>query len=153
MSIKKTIRSKASKAKRTVRKRQKNKACSSTSRLSQTIEIEEGSIFDDISVARATYLDVNPPGSKPFRVLLDDDIVDIGRDSSCAVALPLSNVSRKHAQVVPSGEEYVLEDLDSTNGTLVNNIRVSRCVLRHNDHIRIGDTTILFVHQKVRKLP
>lgn len=148
MSIKKTIRSKS---KRTVRKRPKNKACSSTSRLSQTIEIEEGSIFDDIAVARATYLDVNPPNAEPFRVLLDDSTVDIGRDASCRLPLRLSNVSRKHAQIVPKGEEYVLEDLDSTNGTLVNNIRVSRCVLRHNDHIRIGDATILFVHQKVRK--
>lgn len=149
MSIKKTIRSKSG---RTVRKRPRNKACSSTSKLSQTIEIEDDSIFDNISVARATYLDVNPAEGKPFRVLLDDETIEIGRDSSCKIALPYSNVSRRHARITPGGEDYVLEDEDSTNGTLVNNIRVSRCVLRHNDHIRIGDTTILFVHQKVRKL-
>lgn len=42
----------------------------------------------------------------------------------------------------------IIEDLNSTNGTYVNGVRVNRCILRHNDLIRIGDATILFSQQK-----
>ncbi|MCK5850168.1 MAG: FHA domain-containing protein [Kiritimatiellae bacterium] len=142
---------------RTIRKKakkisgKKHRDSTNTDKLSQTIEISDGSIFNDISVARATFLDVKPTGSKGFRVPLNDDVVVIGRDASCRIPLPLPNVSREHARVVSHAEEYILEDMDSTNGTFVNNIRVSRCVLRNNDYIRIGETNIIFAQQKVRK--
>ena len=153
-SIKKPIRNTTV---RTVRKKikktsgKRNSSSTNTRKLSQTIEISDGSIFDDISVARATFLEVKPTGSEGFRVPLNDDTVVIGRDASCRIPLPLPNVSREHARVVSHAEEYVLEDMNSTNGTFVNNIRISRCVLRNNDYIRIGETNIVFVQQKVRK--
>ncbi len=45
-------------------------------------------------------------------------------------------------------EEYIVEDMDSTNGTFVNNVRVKSCTLRHNDQIRIGEALILFTQQR-----
>lgn len=135
---------------RTVRKKAK-RTSSNTRRLSQTIELTDASLFDDISVAKATYLDVQPPASEPFRIALNDDPVLIGRDDTCSISLQLPNVSRTHARVTSSGEEYVLEDLGSTNGTFINNIRITRCVLRNNDRIRIGETNIIYIQQKVRK--
>ena len=64
--------------------------------------------------------------------------VTIGRDASCEIVVPSTEVSRRHAMVVPGDAGYVLSDL-STNGVLVNGERVSRTrTLGRGDMIRIG---------------
>jgi sulfite reductase (NADPH) flavoprotein alpha-component len=65
--------------------------------------------------------------------------VTLGRDTAAAaVVLDDSNVSRRHARVEIAGNELVLTDLGSTNGTFVNDERVTRHVLALGDTIRIG---------------
>jgi pSer/pThr/pTyr-binding forkhead associated (FHA) protein len=70
----------------------------------------------------------------------------IGRESA-DVPLDDEKVSRKHAEIGLYGPDaYVLRDLASTNGTFVNERRVSEKVkLKHRDLIRVGDTLIRFV--------
>ena len=64
--------------------------------------------------------------------------VTIGRDASCEVVVPSTEVSRRHAMITPSAEGYILTDL-STNGVLVNGERVTRTrPLARGDMIRIG---------------
>jgi pSer/pThr/pTyr-binding forkhead associated (FHA) protein len=70
--------------------------------------------------------------------------VTIGRDASCEIVVPSTEVSRRHAMVVPSDTGYVLSDL-STNGVLVNGERVSRTrTLGRGDMIRIGGEEFRF---------
>ena len=65
--------------------------------------------------------------------------VTIGRDKSCAVSLPLRQISRHHALVRWQQDRYVIEDLGSTNGTFVNDVACNRpTALRNNDEIQIG---------------
>lgn len=118
---------------------------------SSTMQIPVEKVFEDISVESVSHLDISCPGRRPMKIPLTKNEMTLGRDESCSIHLSLSNVSSNHARLRCRGEEYVVEDLESTNGTYVNNIRVSRCVLRNNDRIRIGEAKILFVQQKIRK--
>jgi hypothetical protein len=71
----------------------------------------------------------------------------IGRDPDCEIQLLDHTVSRRHARVVFQNEEFILEDLDSTNGTYVNGIRIVRCILRQNDAIHIGNVKMIFTEE------
>jgi hypothetical protein len=62
----------------------------------------------------------------------------IGRHRSCDVVLASDDVSRRHARMVFRDGAWILHDLDSTNGTLVNGVRVGRYRLRAGDRIRLG---------------
>lgn len=68
----------------------------------------------------------------------------IGREVGADVVVPLAEVSRRHAEIVPTGEGYRLTDL-STNGVLVNGERVSQSRLLHRaDVIRVGSEEFRF---------
>ena len=69
------------------------------------------------------------------------DISAIGRDPSCGVWLDQPGVSRHHARVVVTDDVAEIEDLGSTNGTIVNGVRVQEMMLRQGDTVRIGSTT------------
>jgi pSer/pThr/pTyr-binding forkhead associated (FHA) protein len=49
-------------------------------------------------------------------------------------------VSRHHALVIVGPRDTIIEDLNSTNGVLVNGTRVTRCALSDGDALTIGDT-------------
>ena len=69
----------------------------------------------------------------------------IGRERAVAnVALRDPNVSRRHAQLTFTGSDWSIEDLNSTNGTLVNNRRITRCPLRNGDLLTFGLSTFEF---------
>lgn len=71
---------------------------------------------------------------------LTDERLLIGRDVSCSVQLPDDSVSRRHAAIVRDGEQHVVNDLGSTNGTFVNEKRVEvREVLQNGDRVRFGN--------------
>ena len=62
----------------------------------------------------------------------------VGRDRTCAIVLSHPAVSRRHARITLSGTAPLLEDLQSANGTYVNNTRVDRVVLKPGDIVRFG---------------
>jgi len=68
----------------------------------------------------------------------------IGRSRRCDVVLPDPNTSRQHAEVRREGDAYVIIDLDSTNGVLVNRRAVKRAVLQDGDRIELGATELMF---------
>jgi hypothetical protein len=68
----------------------------------------------------------------------------IGRGTEADIRLPDTGVSRKHVDVVLDGGVATVEDLGSTNGTLVNGRRVSRQALVDGDVIRIGHSVLVY---------
>ena len=64
----------------------------------------------------------------------------IGRSTTCELHLDSSSVSRYHALVMVGPRYTVIEDLNSTNGVLVNGRRVKRITLNDGDTLTIGDT-------------
>jgi len=87
-----------------------------------------------------------PPGDTAARTVeLGGEAVTIGRGLANVVILRGdARTSLRHASIEHTPEGYVLRDEESTNGTWVNDRRVSRCILRHRDEIRVGDTVITF---------
>lgn len=67
----------------------------------------------------------------------------LGRGQTASVRLNDEGVSRKHARVIRSGDNYIIEDLNSSNGTLVNGTSVTQRILEDGDKISLGSITIL----------
>ncbi len=65
----------------------------------------------------------------------------IGRHSEADVRLPLPDVSRRHCRFVWADGVWEVHDLKSLNGVFVNDDRVERSVIRHDDLVRIGGFT------------
>jgi hypothetical protein len=69
----------------------------------------------------------------------------IGRSRECDVVLSDQNVSRKHAEVRPSGGKWIVKDLGSTNGVKVNGRRITGPQsLKPGDTIELGTSTLGF---------
>ena len=78
--------------------------------------------------------------------LIDHSLV-IGRDAACDIVIPDRQVSRRHAQIIPTENGVILEDLGSKNGTYLNNQLLSEAVkLKEADEIAVALThTFLYL--------
>jgi predicted component of type VI protein secretion system len=71
-------------------------------------------------------------------------VVTVGRLPDNTIVIDSASASGHHACVALEGKDFILEDLESTNGTFVNDSRVSRHTLRNGDVIRIAEYTLEF---------
>jgi serine phosphatase RsbU (regulator of sigma subunit) len=79
---------------------------------------------------------------------LDGDKFVIGRNADCGIVIPVTSVSREHAQIIRISGKYFIEDKQSRNGTFVNNQAITtRTALKNNDRIRICDFIACFLEQ------
>lgn len=90
---------------------------------------------------RGTGVLVLPTGEQ---MVLSEYLVTFGRLPDCTVTFDDSNVSRRHAEIRPEGDGFVLIDLGSTNGTIVNGARITRHPLVDGDRITFGSTVVEF---------
>lgn len=77
-----------------------------------------------------------------LEVAIDRERIVIGRGRKADLALAEATISRAHAAIGFDGERFFVEDLGSTNGTLVNGARVSRQPLKTDDEIQMGKLRI-----------
>lgn len=79
---------------------------------------------------------------------LDGDKFVLGRNPDCDIVIPVTSVSREHAQILRLQNRYYIEDKQSRNGTFVNNQSIlARTLLKHNDKVRICDFLAAFIDQ------
>jgi len=78
------------------------------------------------------------------RYALGEKPVVMGRMSDCDIVLADPRSSRQHAEIQPVGHGFVLSDLGSMNGTVVNGTPVREHQLTDGDEIRIGSTVLHF---------
>ena len=76
---------------------------------------------------------------------IEDLPVVIGRDTTATLCIADASVSRRHSQIEKEREEFVILDLESLNGTFINDVPVKRRQLQHGDRVRIGDSQFLFL--------
>jgi len=97
------------------------------------------------SPALATFVRVADGRDASVHPLLGDLFI-IGRDRSCHIQITDdTSVSRKHASVTRQGVRFMLEDLGSSNGVLVNGVRIEGAhELRVGDKVEIGKTVYVF---------
>jgi two-component system cell cycle response regulator len=81
------------------------------------------------------------------RYVLNESPMTIGRGSNNHVVVSSDAVSRQHAQLERRGTDIILSDLNSTNGTFINNERKrpNNARLNRGDQIRVGDTVFKFL--------
>jgi hypothetical protein len=68
----------------------------------------------------------------------------IGRSRQCDIVIADPNVSRRHCEVRRESDDYVVIDLGSTNGVLINGRQVQRAALAEGDRLQIGGTSARF---------
>jgi pSer/pThr/pTyr-binding forkhead associated (FHA) protein len=68
----------------------------------------------------------------------------LGRNLACDICLDDSLVSSEHAVVVRSNGSYILEDLNSRNGTCVDGESIQKKTLKNGSEISIGDFRLRF---------
>jgi pSer/pThr/pTyr-binding forkhead associated (FHA) protein len=74
-----------------------------------------------------------------------EDNVTVGRNEDNTIAIENLAVSGYHARIDKTGSDFILTDLQSTNGTFVNDKKVVTHKLSHGDNVIIGKHVILFV--------
>ncbi len=73
-----------------------------------------------------------------------EDVISFGRASECTYAFDDVSLSREHAQVMCIGPDYVFKDAGSTNGSFINEVRVTKALkLGDGDRVRLGSNTTL----------
>jgi len=79
---------------------------------------------------------------------LNKDLIKFGRQVTCDIVIPVTSVSREHAEVVQENGRFFLVDNGSRNGTFLNNSKVdpsqARPELKNGDKIRICDVEFTF---------
>jgi pSer/pThr/pTyr-binding forkhead associated (FHA) protein len=79
-----------------------------------------------------------------FPLRMDREIV-VGRSSDLDMVLVEDMVSRKHAKISAAGDQIVIQDLGSTNGTFVNGEKIKKARLKEGDRILIGTSIIKLI--------
>jgi hypothetical protein len=77
----------------------------------------------------------------------------IGRAAGCELQIDSGSVSRQHALVLVGPRNAIIEDLNSTNGVLVNGRKVNRQVLSDGDLVTIGETEFRYVARPLNRSP
>ena len=96
---------------------------------------------------KAMILIVRGP-QKGSRFLITAEGVSIGRSADSGVFLDDVTVSRSHARIEKSGNNFVLKDAGSLNGTYINNLSVTEHSLVSGDEFQIGKFHLLFIGSK-----
>jgi pSer/pThr/pTyr-binding forkhead associated (FHA) protein len=80
------------------------------------------------------------------KILFADDLqeIDIGRDPKCSLFIDDPVISRRHAKLIRKWGGIVLLDLESRNGSFVNNEKVQEKLLRDGDKIMLGTIKLLY---------
>src|ERR1044072_5143736 len=76
---------------------------------------------------------------------VDEEPLVIGRETAAHLCIADASVSRRHSKIEKKDDDFVISDLESLNGTFVNNVPVRSRVLEHGDRVRIGESQFLFL--------
>jgi predicted component of type VI protein secretion system len=84
---------------------------------------------------------------------VEKNVCVVGREATCEIHIDNLGVSRTHCQFIKRGQAYVLQDMNSANGTYVNGKRVGEHYLNDGDEILIGKHTMKYKAQGVAQPP
>lgn len=103
-------------------------------------EIVAGSVrIEALIDDRPAMLSLVRPGGEAVALF---DGLRIGRADDNDVTIPDGRVSRHHARIVADGDDFAIEDLQSSNGTFVDGVRVPRARLHAGASVVLGETVL-----------
>jgi transcriptional regulator with GAF, ATPase, and Fis domain len=76
---------------------------------------------------------------------INEETLVIGRETAANLCIADASVSRRHSKIEKKDEGFVITDLESLNGTFINDVPVKSRILEHGDRVRIGDSQFLFL--------
>ncbi|MDJ1177738.1 adenylate/guanylate cyclase domain-containing protein [Roseofilum sp. BLCC_M91] len=89
-------------------------------------------------------LRIQVEGNTEGTVLIEDNPFVLGRSPDCNLCLPFFGVSRHHGQIVTRGNGWLIEDLGSLNGTLLNGLPATSAQwIHHGDVVQIGVVSLV----------
>jgi diguanylate cyclase (GGDEF)-like protein len=95
---------------------------------------------------QACLVNIYPTGrGMGKRFPLGDVPIVLGRGQDCDVQIDEHSVSRRHARIQPASDAYYAYDLQSTNGTYVNEAAVEKAPLKDGDYLRVGNCIYRFL--------
>ena len=82
------------------------------------------------------------PDGERKDIPLTKPVTAVGRGDVCGVRIPVRSVSRRHCELAIEGDELIVRDLGSSNGTFVNGERISEDIeLDAGDRLTVGPVT------------
>jgi hypothetical protein len=104
--------------------------------------------FDHAAIT-GTVLQIRSGGDREGEIVgVESDVLTIGRSPQSDLFLDDVTVSRHHARILVDAVGYMVEDLNSLNGTYVNRKRIERHQLFDGDELQIGKFKLAFLQQK-----
>jgi diguanylate cyclase (GGDEF)-like protein len=99
-----------------------------------------------ISGRNACLIHIYPTGpTMGARYAISDAPIVIGRAADCEIRISDHSVSRRHARIQPGADGYYAVDLQSTNGTYINDVPASMYKLKDGDYVRVGNCIYRFL--------
>ena len=92
-----------------------------------------------------TFFVVKEPAQPDRIVVWDTQEISLGRAAENDISVDHAEISRKHAHFVRTGKSYAVQNLNTSNGTLVNGEPVTTRTLETRDVIRIAELELTFV--------
>ena len=93
----------------------------------------------------SAYLIVERGHNAGLRIELKNFPATLGRDPSNSIVIRDTEASRNHIRIKRRGRLFILEDLESRNGTYINGDRVINSTLANGDKILVGATELMFI--------
>ena len=100
----------------------------------------------DLSVEAASLVVRNGPQAGAA-MSLAADVTRLGRAIDGEISLDDITVSRQHAEIIRTGQAYLVRDSGSLNGTYVNSARIDESLLAQGDELQIGKFRLVFFHK------
>jgi Nif-specific regulatory protein len=76
---------------------------------------------------------------------INEDALIIGRETAADLCIADASVSRRHSRIEKKEQGFVITDLESLNGTFINDVPIKTRLLEHGDRVRIGESQFLFL--------
>jgi DNA-binding NtrC family response regulator len=129
---------------------------------------QDGSSLGPAPATKITYIDGRPTtitlrrcklammrGDAAKEYVFEQDVITLGAMEDNDLVLDDETVSRNHCKIYREGDQYVIADLGSTNGTFVNRVRIREAYLHENCTLTLGKTDIKFqpIDEKLRIVP
>lgn len=112
-------------------------------RRNETVIVQHGAVASQRRAYASLVLVYGPQTGR--KIDLIGEPVVVGRDLECNFIIDDEGVSRRHCRFVGHAGEWVVEDLRSTNGTLVGGHRIQRHVLVDGDLVQTGRSILKFL--------
>ncbi len=109
----------------------------------RTMILEAGQSKSELKNANVPSLVLQSSQYQGQKILVNRSSIDIGRQE-CDVILNENTISRNHATIFFSNGEYFIRDNNSTNGTYLNNSKISIAKINSGDRIRLGNVEMIF---------